>query len=97
MIARLALATLCLGLAACGSETKVPAAKDAGGEVLEGSISDAMLPLDTVRSQAPLAPRPAGDAGTKPAEEGDDAAADQASSAEPAAEASEAEVRPDAE
>ena len=92
----LALATLCLGLAACGSETKAPVAKDAGGEVLEGSISDAMLPLDTVRSQAPLAPRPAGDAGDKPAQESDPAP-DETASAEPAAEAQAAEVRPDAE
>ena len=96
MIRSLALATLCLGLAACGSDSKAPVAKDAGGEVLEGSISDAMLPLDTVRSQAPLAPRPAGDPGTKATEESD-AATDEASPAEPAAEAPEAEVRPDAE
>lgn len=35
----------------------------ASGEVLEGTISDAMLPLDTVRSQPPLAePRAAASA-----------------------------------
>lgn len=41
-------------LAACGDR----AGDDAGaasGEVLEGTISDSMLPLDTVRSQPPLA------------------------------------------
>lgn len=97
MIRSLTLAALCLGLAACGSDSNAPAAKDAGGEVLEGSISDAMLPLDTVRSQAPLAPRPTGDAGEKPAEEADAATGDEASPAEPAAAAPEAEVRPDAE
>ncbi len=51
---------LCLSpvalLAACGDS---PSAEEgaATGEVLEGTISDAMLPLDRVRSQAPLAPR----------------------------------------
>lgn len=97
MIRRLALATLCFGLAACGSDTKAPAAADAGGEVLEGSISDAMLPLDTVRSQAPLAPRPAGNADGKAGETDDSAAGNETPQAEPAAEAQETEVRPDAE
>ena len=47
------LATLML-LAACnGSEEKGPERKTAAGEVLGGSISDAMLPLDTVQSQNP--------------------------------------------
>lgn len=48
----IALAPLVL-LTACGGE---PAddGRAASGEVLEGTISDAMLPLDTVRSQPPL-------------------------------------------
>ena len=50
----LAAAALLLALAACNQGKQET---DAGGEVLEGSASDAMLPLDTVRSQAPLAPR----------------------------------------
>ena len=29
--------------------------REASGQVLEGSISDEMIPLDQVRSQAPLA------------------------------------------
>ncbi len=45
-------------LSACGDDTSTPAAKGdertASGEVLEGTISDAMLPLDTVTSQPPL-------------------------------------------
>ena len=50
-----------LALTACKGEPK----KDAGagtaqGEVLPGSASDAMLPLDTVKSQAPLAPKSEG-------------------------------------
>ncbi|MCK9543543.1 MAG: hypothetical protein M0R03_16115 [Novosphingobium sp.] len=76
------------GLAACdkpgGSEARAPAASD----VMEGSISDAMLPLDSVRSQPPLAPRveKTGRAGSK--EEGDgkgDAGGDEAAGAEDAA------------
>ena len=57
----LILAAALLGLAGCKGEAK----KDAGagtaqGEVLPGSASDAMLPLDTVKSQAPLAPKSEG-------------------------------------
>ena len=47
----------CLLLAACGNEAEAPAPDegnlDARGEVLGGSISDAMLPLDTLTSQSP--------------------------------------------
>jgi hypothetical protein len=42
-------------LAACGGNA--PASSDgraASGEVLEGTISDAMLPIDRVRSEPPL-------------------------------------------
>ena len=53
------LIALPLTLAACQGETKKTGADEtrtAQGEVLPGSASDAMLPLDTVRSQPPLAP-----------------------------------------
>lgn len=41
-------------LAGCGGETKTETErKTAAGEVLGGTVSDAMLPLDTVRSQSP--------------------------------------------
>lgn len=50
------LCTLPLALAACQEEKKAAEAGTAQGEILEGSASDAMLPLDTVRSQPPLAP-----------------------------------------
>jgi hypothetical protein len=50
------LAALPLALAACKGEKKPAEARTAQGEILPGSASDAMLPLDTVRSQAPLAP-----------------------------------------
>ena len=61
MKAGLILAACVLALAGCKGDTK----KDAGagkaqGEVLPGSTSDAMLPLDTVKSQAPLAPKSEG-------------------------------------
>ena len=56
LLASLALlAPLILGTAACN---KAPDKQvQAGGEILPGSASDAMLPLDTVTSQPPLAPR----------------------------------------
>lgn len=58
-IRTLALAApLLFALSACGDDPAVDAENDgreASGEVLEGTISDEMLPLDQVRSQAPLA------------------------------------------
>ena len=51
-----AYAALPLMLAACQGEKKPAEAKTAQGEILPGSANDAMLPLDTVRSQPPLAP-----------------------------------------
>ena len=47
------LAALAL-LAACGGETPTDDSRAASGEVLEGTISDAMLPVDRVRSEPPL-------------------------------------------
>jgi hypothetical protein len=41
-------------LAACGGGAEDDE-RTASGEVLEGTISDSMLPLETVRSQPPLA------------------------------------------
>jgi len=48
----LAFAPLAL-LAACGEEP-TDDGRAASGEVLEGTISDAMLPLDRVQSEPPL-------------------------------------------
>ena len=48
----LAMAPLAL-LAACGEES-TDDSRAASGEVLEGTISDAMLPLDRVQSGPPL-------------------------------------------
>ncbi|GAA4050879.1 hypothetical protein [Parerythrobacter jejuensis] len=59
MIRRIVLlAALPLALAACGDDPVVePAVEESGGDaqgdVRGGSISDAMLPLDSVESQSP--------------------------------------------
>ncbi len=51
-------ALLALAVAACnGAAKKDEGAGKASGEVLPGSASDAMIPLDQVKSQAPLAPK----------------------------------------
>ncbi|NOU03184.1 MAG: hypothetical protein HOO94_06005 [Novosphingobium sp.] len=56
--APLALMLTTLALSACGGEAQKGAGRGkAEGEVLPGSASDAMLPHDTVKSQAPLAPK----------------------------------------
>lgn len=49
----LALPVLVL-LAACGSKTSGNDSRAASGEVLEGTISDEMVPVDRVRSEPPL-------------------------------------------
>jgi hypothetical protein len=46
-----------LALTACGGNAKKETGGKADGEILPASVSDAMLPRDTVRSQAPLAPK----------------------------------------
>ena len=57
LCAPLALA-LALLAAACGDEAAAPAEQGgaASGEVLAGSVSDAMIPLGQLESEAPLAP-----------------------------------------
>ena len=65
LAASAALAVIGAMTAAGCQEKKQPVALHATavGEVLPGSVSDAMLPVDTVRSQPPLAPKvePSGD------------------------------------
>lgn len=53
------LLALSLGLAACEQQSAAPAEQggQATGQILEGSVSDAMIPLDELKSEAPLAPR----------------------------------------
>jgi len=83
-------------LAACGGEASDDG-RAASGEVLEGTISDAMLPIDRVRSEPPLEDpaafakaRSAADgasaAGTPEGEEGEATETGEAESAEPAGE-----------
>lgn len=60
---RIATITALLALTAltgCNQSKKDEGAGTAAGEILPGSASDAMIPLDSVRSQAPLAPRAEG-------------------------------------
>jgi hypothetical protein len=57
---RALLLALPLALAACEQQAADAPAEQGGaasGEVLAGSISDAMIPLEQLDSQAPLAPR----------------------------------------
>ena len=92
----LAAAVLAALLAACNGDS--PQEGEVTGEVLEGTISDEMLPLDRVQSEAPLAD-PTGtssgsasdaetDASAAPESEGE---ADGAPIEEPVAEPAEAE------
>ena len=55
LVAAAALACLILG----GCEKKVAEGNKATGEVLEGTITDAMIAPDEVRSEPPLAPHTA--------------------------------------
>lgn len=72
MKSELAYAALCLALAlsACDGGKRQAAQGTAGGEVLEGSVSDSMLPVDRVRSQPPLAPK--SDGGDQPGKQRDE-------------------------
>jgi len=68
-----ALCTLPLALAGCKDHKKPPETSTAQGEILPGSASDAMLPLDTVRSHPPLAPQATASRHPGGAAHGDDA------------------------
>lgn len=58
---RVAILALVLVAAGCTEDAATTAEQggEAAGEVLPGSISDAMIPLEQLESQAPLAPRQA--------------------------------------
>ncbi len=62
MMKAIAPALMLLALSACGGEEdkRAAGAGKAEGEILPGSASDAMIPLDQVKSQAPLAPKSEG-------------------------------------
>ena len=76
-----------LTLTACQAEPNKTAGGTAQGEVLPGAASDAMLPLDTLKSQAPLAPKTESEGGDKAAAKPGDKPkpADKASDAAPPA------------
>ena len=91
-----AFALLPLGLlAACDRERAEEGT--ASGEVLEGTVSDAMLPLDRVRSEAPLEDPEAFAEAQEKAAAGGAAAAAPASEAGAAEDAEPAEDAPVAE
>ncbi len=87
--ALVSLACLALALSACKDEPKKATGGTAQGEILPGSTSDAMLPLETVKSQAPLAPKveggEKGDAKAKATSSADDTAAEAAAAGAEAA------------
>ena len=62
------IALLCLVLTSCGSSDNDEDTRQlsAGGKILKGSISDDMLPYDTLRSEAPRAKRSSTAPGTQP-------------------------------
>ena len=81
---KFAITSIAIGmLTACGSDAETPARTDdnsqAEGEVLGGSVSDAMLPLDQLQSQSASIER----VPTTPSTDGDEAG-DQEAPAEPA-------------
>ena len=83
----LSAACLALALVACGQDDKArQQGGKAEGQILPASVSDAMVPLDQVRSQAPLAPRSeaSGKAEDKDKSGKDDEAAAPAADASPA-------------
>lgn len=102
------LAAATLALTACGSDPEPVATEEnetggARGEVLGGSISDDMLPLDTLTSRSPPL-RGAGSGGTEATDEGStssanesDADAPEPPAAEPVAEENEVEEAAPAE
>jgi hypothetical protein len=87
---------LALAVTGCWGEKKQAGAGTAEGEVLPGSASDAMLPYDTVKSQAPLAPTSESGERDKGDGHGAEPAAQQSGTADAAAPASDAETPADA-
>lgn len=101
--ARLLSLPLIAALASCGGQTSDAERKTSAGQVLGGSISDEMLPLDTVTSQSPPlreqakdgSPSAAGErrprTGDEPEAEDDDAEPEPTPSATPTSPADETE------
>ncbi|MDG6077836.1 hypothetical protein E3U23_01310 [Erythrobacter litoralis] len=93
---RLLIPTIVMALGACQGETQPPPVEEGGGakgEVLEGTISDAMLPLDTIVVPQNASPAATPGSGDEPvpneaSADGTDAAtaSDEAPIAEPVSE-----------
>ena len=67
-------ALLALALAGCGDKGGKEQGGKAEGQILPASVSDAMIPVDQVRSQAPLAPQTGSGTKEDKADEADPAA-----------------------
>ena len=70
---RLLIATIVVSLGACQGETQPPPEEEGGGakgEVLEGTISDAMLPLDTIAVPQNVPPPATAGSGDEPSSVG---------------------------
>lgn len=81
MIRRLTMLLLpAFALAACGEEEQRADDRTAQGEILDGTISDDMLPLDTVTSQPPLMKEAPKASGSGAATEATDDAEEEAAS-----------------
>ena len=68
---RLLLAATAGLLALGGCDRSTDESTQASGKILEGTVSDAMLQTDQVRSEAPLAPRKEGSGGAAKSARGD--------------------------
>jgi hypothetical protein len=90
-------ALMALTLAACGSD-KAPAAAegaDAQGEILGGTISDDMLPLDELKSKSPpMKPAPGESGGPGATPSGDAAGEEEGEEVQPAEEPVESAAEP---
>jgi len=79
------IAAMVMMLAACGRQSDGQGAKAAGGEVVAGTISDAMLDTSTSQAEAPLMPVQAEKApGSMPRADASDAGAEDDDAAAPA-------------
>ena len=80
----IAAVLLTLALAACGQKGGKEQGGKAEGQILPASVSDAMVPVDQVQSQPPLAPQSSGKKSEEAGDEADAAATDAPAAEEPA-------------
>ncbi|MEE4315439.1 hypothetical protein [Erythrobacter dokdonensis] len=94
---RAAILALALLVAACDEQAASPSGQggEAAGEVLGGSISDEMIPLEQLRSEAPLLPRQAAAPDSAANEEASEEAAPEGEPSSEGAEAAPAAPAPE--